>query len=104
MWQIIAKEMEIPWRTAEAMHWQLGEQDMADRAGVLPFSLSSVAIDVSKKRAAPGSSGTAGPSASGSGRAKSQSPPGIAANSAAYSYGHVSPQAETYDQYPRRSE
>ena len=23
MWQIIAREMEIPWRAAEAMHWQL---------------------------------------------------------------------------------
>lgn len=50
MWAIIAQEMEIPWRTAEAMHWQLGEQDMAHRAGVVPFSLSSVAIDTPQKR------------------------------------------------------
>ncbi|KAI5787109.1 hypothetical protein EDC01DRAFT_717922 [Geopyxis carbonaria] len=50
MWAIIAKEMEIPWRAAEAMHWQLGEQDMAHRAGVVPFSLSSVAIDAPGKR------------------------------------------------------
>lgn len=50
MWMTIAQEMEIPWRAAEAMHWQLGEKDMAQRAGVVPFSLSSVAIDAPKKR------------------------------------------------------
>ena len=37
--------MAVPWRAAEAMHWQLGEADMARRAGVVPFSLSSVALD-----------------------------------------------------------
>jgi hypothetical protein len=60
MWNMVAKEMEIPWRAAEAMHWQLGEQEMARRAGVVPFSLSSVALDAQPKRqsstAAPGSS------------------------------------------------
>jgi hypothetical protein len=42
--------MAVPWRAAEAMHWQLGEADMARRAGVVPFSLSSVTVE-----AAPGS-------------------------------------------------
>ena len=37
--------MAIPWRTAEAMHWQLGEADMTHRAGVVSFSLSSVTVD-----------------------------------------------------------
>lgn len=37
--------MAVPWRAAEAMHWQLGEADMARRAGVVPFSLSSAAIE-----------------------------------------------------------
>jgi len=37
--------MAVPWRAAEAMHWQLGEADMARRAGVVPFSLSSVTVD-----------------------------------------------------------
>jgi hypothetical protein len=37
--------MAVPWRAAEAMHWQLGEADMARRAGVVPFSLSSVSMD-----------------------------------------------------------
>ena len=41
MWAPLATELGIPWRAAEAMHWQLGEADMARRAGVTPFSLSS---------------------------------------------------------------
>ncbi|KAI9684698.1 MAG: hypothetical protein M1829_000073 [Trizodia sp. TS-e1964] len=45
MWSRVAEEMQIPWRTAEAMHWQLGEADIARRAGVIPFSLSSAPID-----------------------------------------------------------
>ena len=40
MWLKVAEEMAIPWRAAEAMHWQLGEQDIARRAGVAPFSLN----------------------------------------------------------------
>lgn len=45
MWAKVAEEMAIPWRAAEAMHWQLGEQEMARRAGVVPFSLSSGTIE-----------------------------------------------------------
>ena len=45
MWAKVAEEMAIPWRAAEAMHWQLGEADMARRAGVVPFSLSGVNPD-----------------------------------------------------------
>ena len=45
MWAKVAEEMAVPWRAAEAMHWQLGEQDMARRAGVVPFSLSNVTMD-----------------------------------------------------------
>lgn len=41
MWSRIAEEMAIPWRAAEAMHWQMGEQEMARRAGVTPFSLTT---------------------------------------------------------------
>ena len=33
--------MAIPWRAAEAMHWQMGEHEMARRAGVTPFSLAN---------------------------------------------------------------
>lgn len=45
MWAKVAEEMAVPWRAAEAMHWQLGEADMARRAGVVPFSLSSSTQD-----------------------------------------------------------
>lgn len=41
MWAPLAAELSIPWRAAEAMHWQLGEADMARRAGVVPFSLAA---------------------------------------------------------------
>jgi len=41
MWSRIAEEMAIPWRAAEAMHWQMGEHEMARRAGVTPFSLTN---------------------------------------------------------------
>jgi len=40
MWAKVAEEMQVPWRAAEAMHWQLGENEMARRAGVVPFSLN----------------------------------------------------------------
>jgi hypothetical protein len=29
----------VPWQAAETMHWQLGQHDMARRAGVVPFTL-----------------------------------------------------------------
>jgi len=41
MWAKIAEEMAIPWRAAEAMHWQMGEVEMARRAGVTPFTLTN---------------------------------------------------------------
>lgn len=39
MWAKVAEEMQVPWRAAEAMHWQLGENEMGRRAGVM-FLLS----------------------------------------------------------------
>lgn len=42
IWAKVAEELAVPWRAAEAMHWELGEADMARRAGVLPFSLTAV--------------------------------------------------------------
>ncbi|KAJ1338189.1 Myb-like DNA-binding domain-containing protein [Microdochium nivale] len=45
MWAKVAEEMAIPWRAAEAMHWQLGESDMAKRAGVTPFCLTAVNVE-----------------------------------------------------------
>lgn len=40
MWEKIAKEMQLPWRAAEAMHWQIGEVEMAHRANVPVFHLA----------------------------------------------------------------
>ncbi|KAK4918639.1 hypothetical protein LTR28_013115, partial [Elasticomyces elasticus] len=39
MWEKISKEMALPWRAAEAMHWQIGEAEMAQRANVPVFHL-----------------------------------------------------------------
>ncbi|KAL9620103.1 MAG: hypothetical protein Q9160_005309 [Pyrenula sp. 1 TL-2023] len=55
MWSRVAEELSIPWRAAEAMHWQLGEAEMARRAGVVPFTLASSAT------APVSSTSTAGP-------------------------------------------
>lgn len=41
MWTRVAEEMGMPWRAVEAMHWQLGEHEMARRAGVTPFILAN---------------------------------------------------------------
>ncbi|EXJ80052.1 hypothetical protein A1O3_08338 [Capronia epimyces CBS 606.96] len=43
MWAKVAEEMAMPWRAVEAMHWQMGEHEMAKRAGVTPFSLPNIA-------------------------------------------------------------
>jgi hypothetical protein len=34
---MIAKEMELPWRAVESMHWQMGQEDLASRANVPVF-------------------------------------------------------------------
>lgn len=41
----MAEELQVPWRAAEAMHWQLGEAEMARRAGVVPFSLAAINVE-----------------------------------------------------------
>lgn len=33
MWEGIAKELQIPWRAVEDMHWVIGQVDMANLAG-----------------------------------------------------------------------
>ncbi|KAK2796020.1 hypothetical protein FQN50_009640 [Emmonsiellopsis sp. PD_5] len=45
IWAKIAEEMGVPWRAAEAMHWQLGEEDIARRAGTVLFSFSQPASE-----------------------------------------------------------
>ena len=39
--------MQMPWRAVEAMHWELGAQSMAERAGVAAFPLTSPAPGIS---------------------------------------------------------
>ena len=34
MWKMIAKDLQVPWRACEAIHWQMGEYDIAERANV----------------------------------------------------------------------
>ncbi|KAF2016626.1 hypothetical protein BU24DRAFT_206867 [Aaosphaeria arxii CBS 175.79] len=46
MWQKVATEMGIPWRSAESMHWQLGEQEMSARANAPVFQLHPSATGV----------------------------------------------------------
>ena len=40
MWAKVAEDLQVPWRAAEAMHWALGEAEMARRAGVTAFSMA----------------------------------------------------------------
>ena len=41
LWGQLATELGVPWRSAEAMHWALGEQEMARRAGAVRFTMAS---------------------------------------------------------------
>ena len=54
MWSKIAKEMGIPWRTVEAMHREMGELELAQRAGGTPFSVRSRQNAPSEVRVLPG--------------------------------------------------
>lgn len=56
MWEKIAKEMQLPWRAAEAMHWQIGEVEMANRANVPVFHLAGQQ-NAGSSQAGPGSEG-----------------------------------------------
>lgn len=38
MWEAVANELQMPWRAVEAMHWELGSEGIAQRAGVAVFS------------------------------------------------------------------
>lgn len=49
MWEKIAKEMALPWRAAEAMHWQIGEVEMASRANVPVFHLAGQSSSTSSQ-------------------------------------------------------
>ncbi|KAF2196089.1 hypothetical protein GQ43DRAFT_277981 [Delitschia confertaspora ATCC 74209] len=46
MWNNLATEMNIPWRSAESMHWQLGEPEMNARANTPLFQLHPSALGI----------------------------------------------------------
>lgn len=37
MWEMVAKEMGLPWRAIEGIHWEMGREEMASRANVPVF-------------------------------------------------------------------
>ncbi|KAK3896717.1 hypothetical protein C8A05DRAFT_20362, partial [Staphylotrichum tortipilum] len=41
IWAKVVEEMQVPWRAAEAMHWQMGERGIAQRTREVPLSLIS---------------------------------------------------------------
>lgn len=59
MWTPIARDLGVPWRVVEAMHWHMGRDEMSRRAGVTPFALAGVS--------GPSPSGMPGPSLSTTG-------------------------------------
>ncbi|KAE9973036.1 hypothetical protein EG328_004648 [Venturia inaequalis] len=49
MWEMVAKEMGLPWRAIEAIHWQMGAEEMASRANVPVFQPHATAAGVRTK-------------------------------------------------------
>ena len=40
MWAKVAEDLQVPWRAAEAMHWEIGKDEMGRRAGIVPFTMA----------------------------------------------------------------
>ena len=47
MWELIAKEMGLPWRAIEGIHWDMGRDEMASRADVPVFQPHTAATKTS---------------------------------------------------------
>lgn len=69
MWEKISKEMALPWRAAEAMHWQIGEVEMAQRANVPVFHLAGQQTTSTTGGALPDSRSSTSPGSVSSGPA-----------------------------------
>lgn len=54
MWEMVAKEMGLPWRAIEAIHWQMGAEEMASRANVPVFQPHATAAG-GRTKSPPGS-------------------------------------------------
>ncbi|KAL2052745.1 hypothetical protein ABVK25_006985 [Lepraria finkii] len=48
LWSPIANELGIPWRACEAMHWAMGEHEMARRANAIPFTITAAQAEASE--------------------------------------------------------
>nr|POE53493.1 transforming protein myb [Quercus suber] len=96
MWEKISKEMQLPWRAAEAMHWQIGEIEMAQRANVPVFHLAGQPLPVS-------TTGGPGPDY----RSDSVSPTTVYAapirNAYSYTHSHSMPQISSRSSELRRT-
>lgn len=58
MFEMIASELVMPWRAVEAMHWQMGAEEIAERAGERAFQTHpSSSKPRSPPPSTPGSSG-----------------------------------------------
>ena len=78
MWEKISKEMQLPWRAAEAMHWQIGEVEMAQRANVPVFHLAGQAANSHQQSSAMSDT-----------RTSSTSPPSTTGPPTMVSYSHT---------------
>ena len=83
MWAKVAEDLQVPWRAAESMHWALGEQEMARRAGVVPFSMAPAGY-------APSAGTSGGPVGSSSSSASGMEPSGYTDPSAQEAGGRMS--------------
>jgi hypothetical protein len=57
MWEMVASELGLPWRAVEAMHWQMGAEDMAARANERVFQPQSSSSTRAPRSPPSGSSG-----------------------------------------------
>lgn len=53
MWETIAKEMGLPWRAIEGIHWDMGRDEMASRANVPVFQPHAAATTSTPQRRSP---------------------------------------------------
>ena len=54
MWEMVAKEMGLPWRAIEGIHWDMGREEMASRANVPVFQPHAAATTTPQRRSPPG--------------------------------------------------
>jgi hypothetical protein len=44
MWKQVTEEISLPCKAVEDIHWPVGKEDMARRAGIMPFSTAEALI------------------------------------------------------------